>query len=112
LLNSHQLGMPATEILYKERPEDFERVGERLGFPLVLKIPDGCFSRGVIKVESQEALLKATAELFEHSVLLLAQEFFYTEYDWLARNRSKPGRDTALDTWVLHATSAWSRAHL
>ncbi|ROM57480.1 FAD-dependent oxidoreductase [Pseudomonas poae] len=32
--------------------------------------------------------------------------------DWLARNRSKPGRDTALDTWVLHATSAWSRAHL
>mgnify|MGYP006195868447 FL=1 len=82
LLNSHQLGMPATEILYKERPEDFERVGERLGFPLVLKIPDGCFSRGVIKVESQEALLTATAELFEHSVLLLAQEFFYTEYDW------------------------------
>ncbi|TFF10184.1 NAD(P)/FAD-dependent oxidoreductase [Pseudomonas sp. BCA14] len=32
--------------------------------------------------------------------------------DWLARNRSKPGRDTALDTWVLHATSAWSKAHL
>ncbi|ROM98110.1 RimK family protein [Pseudomonas brassicacearum] len=82
LLKSHQLGMPATEILYKERPEDFERVGERLGFPLVLKIPDGCFSRGVIKVESQQALLDATAELFEHSVLLLAQEFFYTEYDW------------------------------
>ncbi|ALI04344.1 30S ribosomal protein S6--L-glutamate ligase [Pseudomonas sp. FW306-02-F02-AA] len=82
LLNSHQLGMPATEILYKERPQDFERVGERLGFPLVLKIPDGCFSRGVIKVESQQALLEATAELFEHSVLLLAQEFFYTEYDW------------------------------
>ena len=82
LLKSHQLGMPATEILYKERPEDFSRVGERLGFPLVLKIPDGCFSRGVIKVESQQALLEATAELFEHSVLLLAQEFFYTEYDW------------------------------
>jgi len=82
LLKSHQLGMPATEILYKERPEEFERVGERLGFPLVLKIPDGCFSRGVIKVESQQALLEATSELFEHSVLLLAQEFFYTEYDW------------------------------
>jgi predicted NAD/FAD-dependent oxidoreductase len=32
--------------------------------------------------------------------------------DWLARNRSKPGRDTTLDTWVLHATSAWSRQHL
>ena len=32
--------------------------------------------------------------------------------DWLARNRSKPGRDASLDTWVLHATSAWSKAHL
>ena len=32
--------------------------------------------------------------------------------DWLARNRSKPGRDSNLDTWVLHATSAWSRQHL
>src|SRR5690606_41193533 len=32
--------------------------------------------------------------------------------DWLARNRSKPGRDNHLDTWVLHASSAWSRQHL
>jgi predicted NAD/FAD-dependent oxidoreductase len=32
--------------------------------------------------------------------------------DWLARNRSKPGRDGTLDTWVLHATSAWSKQHL
>ena len=53
-----------------------------MGFPLVLKIPDGSFSRGVFKVENHAALLKVSAELFEHSVLLLAQEFFYTEYDW------------------------------
>jgi renalase len=32
--------------------------------------------------------------------------------DWLACNRSKPGRDATLDTWVLHATSAWSRQHI
>ncbi|SDS68854.1 hypothetical protein SAMN05216598_2415 [Pseudomonas asplenii] len=32
--------------------------------------------------------------------------------DWLARNRSKPGRDNHLDTWVLHATSSWSKQHL
>lgn len=31
---------------------------------------------------------------------------------WLACNRSKPGRDTTLDTWVLHATSQWSRQHI
>ncbi|NOM41821.1 hypothetical protein, partial [Klebsiella pneumoniae] len=32
--------------------------------------------------------------------------------DWLARNRSKPERDEQLDTWVLHATSDWSRQHI
>ncbi len=32
--------------------------------------------------------------------------------DWLARNRSKPGRETAMDTWILHATSTWSKQHL
>src|SRR3990167_9118640 len=32
--------------------------------------------------------------------------------DWLARNRSKPGRDTAKDTWVLHASSQWTKQHL
>ena len=32
--------------------------------------------------------------------------------DWLARNRSKPGRDATPDTWIRHATSAWSKQHL
>ncbi|WP_263262717.1 FAD-dependent oxidoreductase [Pseudomonas sp. RIT-PI-S] len=32
--------------------------------------------------------------------------------DWLACDHSKPGRDSSLDTWVLHATSEWSRQHI
>lgn len=32
--------------------------------------------------------------------------------DWVARNRSKPGRDETLDTWVLHAASTWSKQHI
>ena len=32
--------------------------------------------------------------------------------DWLARNSSKPLRDSQPDTWVLHSTSAWSRQNL
>jgi predicted NAD/FAD-dependent oxidoreductase len=31
---------------------------------------------------------------------------------WIARNDSKPGRDKAPKTVVVHATPAWSRAHL
>ncbi|TFW16014.1 RimK family alpha-L-glutamate ligase, partial [Pseudomonas putida] len=82
LLKRHNLGAPATEILYKDRPQELELVGRRLGSPLVLKIPDGCFSKGVIKVADAQALASAAQELFEHSVLLLAQEYCYTEYDW------------------------------
>ncbi|MFI8482936.1 NAD(P)/FAD-dependent oxidoreductase [Pseudomonas sp. NPDC078700] len=32
--------------------------------------------------------------------------------DWLARCTSKPGRDNTHDTWILHATSQWSRQHI
>ena len=74
--------MPATEVLYKERPDELEQVATRLGFPWVLKIPDGCFSTGVIKVQDAQEMQEAASTLFEHSVLLLAQEYLYTEYDW------------------------------
>jgi glutathione synthase/RimK-type ligase-like ATP-grasp enzyme len=36
----------------------------------------------VVKVQSEEALEKAAGELFQHSALLLAQEYLYTEFDW------------------------------
>ncbi|MEM9027575.1 MAG: FAD-dependent oxidoreductase [Pseudomonadota bacterium] len=31
---------------------------------------------------------------------------------WFARNASKPGRDQEIETFVVHATPAWSEAHL
>jgi renalase len=31
---------------------------------------------------------------------------------WIARNTSKPKRDWKVDAWVLHATTAWSAAHV
>jgi len=82
LMVSRKLAVPRTEILYRDDTKGMKEVATRLGFPLVLKIPDGSFSRGVVKVDSEEALGKATGELFQHSALLLAQEFVYTEFDW------------------------------
>ena len=32
--------------------------------------------------------------------------------DWVARNRSKPGRESHMDTWVLQASSEWSKQQL
>jgi glutathione synthase/RimK-type ligase-like ATP-grasp enzyme len=36
----------------------------------------------VVKVEDEEALAQAASSLFQHSALLLAQEYVYTEFDW------------------------------
>ena len=51
-------------------------------YPIILKIPNGSFSRGVHKVKNREELKEKLKELFEESSLLLAQEYVYTEFDW------------------------------
>jgi glutathione synthase/RimK-type ligase-like ATP-grasp enzyme len=62
--------------------DDFQVAADKLGFPLVLKIPDSAFSRGVKKAENL-AELKSLATLWlEDSDLLIAQKFLPTKYDW------------------------------
>ena len=51
-------------------------------YPIILKIPNGSFSRGVHKVKNREELKDKLKQLFEESSLLLAQEYLYTEFDW------------------------------
>ena len=57
-------------------------VYKRQPYPIVLKIPDGSFSRGVFKVNDRPELLEVAGRLFKSSDLVLAQEFLYTEFDW------------------------------
>src|SRR5208337_4957150 len=61
---------------------DFNKAIEELGLPLVVKIPDGSFSRGVHKIESPIEFKRICDELFEETDLLLAQKFLPTEFDW------------------------------
>ncbi len=82
LLVSRKLSVPDTEILQRDDPHALDELPDKLGLPLVLKIPDGSFSRGVIKVESADTLKQAVTELFTHSALLIAQRYLYTEFDW------------------------------
>ena len=82
LMTARKCATPRSEILYHGDTQQLASLPDRLGLPLVLKIPDGSFSRGVIKVESLTALREGAAELFRHSALLIAQEYLYTEFDW------------------------------
>src|SRR5204863_6917758 len=55
---------------------------DELGLPLVVKIPDGSFSRGLHKVDKPEEFKRIAEELFEETDLILAQKFLPTEFVW------------------------------
>lgn len=82
LLKNNKIPTPKTLILSKDQKDSVEQVIEQLGFPAVVKIPDGAFSRGVIRAEDEKGLRQALKTLFKQSALVLAQEYFYTDYDW------------------------------
>lgn len=82
LLRENNISTPKTFILHRDNAESIEAAVEQLGFPLVLKIPDGSFSRGVHKVADTKELQATVKQLFQSSVLVLAQEFMYTDFDW------------------------------
>lgn len=79
LLRANKIPTPKTVIVGKS---DLNAAEQQLGYPMVLKVPDGSFSLGVFKAENREKMLEVTAELFKQSELILAQEFLYTEFDW------------------------------
>ncbi len=61
---------------------DFQVAADTLGFPLVLKIPDSSFSRGVRKVSGFAELKALAGEWMQDSDLLIAQKFLPTQFDW------------------------------
>ncbi|MCW8828809.1 MAG: RimK family protein, partial [Gammaproteobacteria bacterium] len=79
LLRAKKVPTPKTVIVGKG---DLSAAQQQIGFPMVLKVPDGSFSQGVFKVEDAAQMREVTARLFRESELILAQEYLYTEFDW------------------------------
>ena len=83
LLSTNGIPTPETLILSKDRQkEDMQLAIDTLGYPMVIKIPDGSFSRGIVKAENEQALKQHLDELFKQSALVLAQAYTFTDYDW------------------------------
>jgi glutathione synthase/RimK-type ligase-like ATP-grasp enzyme len=80
LLEAHHLPMPKSLVL-SER-DDLAKAEAVLDYPMVVKIPDGSFSRGVHKVRNRDELNARAAELFVDTDLILLQEFMPTDFDW------------------------------
>lgn len=75
-------GIPVPRTVMLIGAEDFTRAADILGFPMVLKVPDSSFSRGVSKVASLEELRKLGSEWLAESEVLIAQEYMPTSFDW------------------------------
>ena len=82
LFRTNKVPSPKTVVLYKDHPEQLQELEQSLGYPIVIKIPDGAFSKGVEKARDAVQLKEICKRLFQHSTLLLAQEFLYTDFDW------------------------------
>lgn len=79
LLARHNIPRPKSMMVHKA---NIDCVVPNLGLPCILKQPDGSFSLGVSKVQTEEELNKKALALLEESDFIVAQEFLPTEFDW------------------------------
>ena len=82
LMHANNVPVPPTAFVFSDDDAQIDQLVEELKLPMVLKIPDGSFSRGISKVATREALAEALRGYLKQSSVVLAQAFMYTDYDW------------------------------
>ncbi|MFC3282945.1 RimK family protein [Litchfieldella rifensis] len=82
LLRAKGVPCPDGLLLNRDDLKQLRAKAAGLTYPMVLKVPDGSFSRGIVKIESGEQLEREAQRLFQASALLLLQEWLPTEFDW------------------------------
>jgi glutathione synthase/RimK-type ligase-like ATP-grasp enzyme len=75
----HRIPAPRTLVVHRG---NVDRIGPEVGFPCVLKRPDGAFSKGMVKAADEAALAAALPVLFAESELLVAQAWTPSSFDW------------------------------
>ena len=56
LFRTHKVPSPKTWILHRGNAQHLDDLQVAAGFPVVIKIPDGSFSRGIVKVNNRQEL--------------------------------------------------------
>lgn len=79
LFEKHGVPTPRTAIISRKIAD--QEVAA-LGFPVIVKQPDGTFSRAVKKAATAEEFGQIAHEMFKKSPLLIVQEFSPTPFDW------------------------------
>ncbi len=79
LLRDSTLGTPRTRLISRR---SLPALADAIEFPVVLKVPDGAFSRSVKKAENWRQFQDIAQSMFKESEIILVQEFMYTAFDW------------------------------
>lgn len=73
---------PKTHVIIGATEEDLDHIEHHFSYPIVLKMPEGSFSKGVYKVANRAELKEKIEELLKDTALVLVQEYLYTDFDW------------------------------
>ena len=79
LLRENGIGTPRTRLVSRRTVARFE---DNLDYPVVLKVPDGSFSRDVKKAADFKEFQAIAHSMFKDSEIVLVQDFMYTDFDW------------------------------
>ncbi|WP_438862772.1 RimK family protein [Neptunicella sp.] len=71
-----------TKVVIGSTDKDLDYIEQEFSYPIVLKMPEGSFSKGVFKVEDRSELKNKLDDLLCSTALVLVQEFLYTDFDW------------------------------
>lgn len=84
-----EIGVPTAKSIVLNSMHQLENVLVKLSYPMVVKPCDCNSSKGVVKVENKEELLKATTSAFElsRSNLVIVEEFV-------------EGQEVSIDAWI------------
>ncbi len=80
LLRANKIPTPEYYIIKKDRLDRIDMKG--FEYPIIVKQPDGAFSKGVKKAKTEQELKEVLKDFFQTSELVIAQEFIPTDFDW------------------------------
>lgn len=79
LLEANKIPVPKTVIFDKK---NIAKIEKEIAFPMVLKVPDSEFCKGVKKVNNTKELTIQANLMLQKSDIILCQEFTPSTYDW------------------------------
>jgi glutathione synthase/RimK-type ligase-like ATP-grasp enzyme len=73
---------PKTVFVSDDSAATLDQLEQDFTYPMVLKLPESSFSKGVFKVADRKTLQEKLKAILAESAIILVQEYLYTDYDW------------------------------